>query len=89
MAAVEENPPACTAEPAACSFVTADRHRRQRVTEQWCAGDDEQDAYAMAADRAADRALAKNYYEKLVSLAGNADTARPDLVAAKQYLASR
>lgn len=44
---------------------------------------------AKAADRAADRALAKNYYEKLVSLAGNADTARPDLVAAKQYLASR
>ena len=42
-----------------------------------------------AADRAADRALAKNYYEKLVSLAGNADTSRPDLVAAKQYLASR
>jgi len=28
-----------------------------------------------------------NYYEKLVSLAGNADTARHDLVAAKQYLA--
>ena len=44
---------------------------------------------AKAADRAADRALAKNYYEKLVSLAGNADTARPDLVAAKRYLASR
>lgn len=44
---------------------------------------------AKAADRAADRALAKNYYEKLVSLAGNADPARPDLVAAKQYLASR
>ena len=44
---------------------------------------------AKAADRAADRALAKNYYEKLVSLAGNADTSRPDLVAAKQYLASR
>lgn len=44
---------------------------------------------AKAADRAADRALAKNYYEKLVSLAGNADTSRPELVVAKQYLASR
>jgi hypothetical protein len=44
---------------------------------------------AKAADRAADRALAKNYYEKLVSLAGNADPARPDLIAAKQFLASR
>ena len=44
---------------------------------------------AKAADQAADRALAKNYYEKLVSLAGNADLVRPDLVAAKQYLASR
>ena len=44
---------------------------------------------AKAADRAADRALAKHYYEKLVSLAGNADPPRPDLVAAKQFLASR
>ncbi len=44
---------------------------------------------AKAADRAADRALAKHYYEKLVSLAGNADPPRPDLIAAKQFLASR
>jgi Tfp pilus assembly protein PilF len=44
---------------------------------------------AKAADRAADGALAKHYYEKLVSLAGNADPARPDLIAAKQFLASR
>jgi hypothetical protein len=44
---------------------------------------------AKAADRAADRALAKHYYEKLLSLAGNADPPRPDLIAAKQFLASR
>src|SRR4051812_33669936 len=44
---------------------------------------------AKAAAKANNRAQAKNYYEKLVSLAGSADTARPDLVAAKQYLASR
>ena len=44
---------------------------------------------AKAAEQAGDRAQAKRYYEKLVSLAGSADTARPDLVAAKQYLASR
>ena len=41
---------------------------------------------AMAADRAGDRARARSYYEKLVTLAGNADTARPDLIKAKQYL---
>src|SRR5216684_9073807 len=35
------------------------------------------------------RCRRRGYYEKLVSLAGNADTARPDLVAAKQYLASK
>ena len=44
---------------------------------------------ATAADRAGDRAQARSYYEKLVSLAGNADTARPDLIAAKQYLAGK
>lgn len=33
----------------------------------------------------ADRVHARSYYEKLVSLAGNADTARPDLIAAMQY----
>jgi predicted Zn-dependent protease len=44
---------------------------------------------AKAADRAGDRVQAKSYYEKLVSLAGNADTARPDLIAAKQYLAGK
>ena len=39
---------------------------------------------AWVADRA-DRVHARSYYEKLVSLAGNADTARPDLIAAMQY----
>ena len=44
---------------------------------------------AKAAFRAGDGAQAKSYYEKLLALAGNADTARPDLVAAKQYLAGK
>jgi tetratricopeptide (TPR) repeat protein len=38
-----------------------------------------------AAERAGTRAQAKSYYEKLVALAANGG--RPDLVAAKQYLA--
>jgi predicted Zn-dependent protease len=42
---------------------------------------------AKAAERAGDRVQAKSYYKKLVSLAGSADSVRPDLVAAKQYLA--
>jgi len=44
---------------------------------------------ATAADRVGDRARARSYYEKLVTLAGNADTARPDLIAAKQYLTGK
>jgi Tfp pilus assembly protein PilF len=44
---------------------------------------------AMAADRAGDRGQARSYYTKLVSLAGSADTARPDLIAAKRYLAGK
>jgi tetratricopeptide (TPR) repeat protein len=44
---------------------------------------------ARAADRAGDRASARSYYEKLIALAGNADTARPDLIAAKQYLTGK
>jgi hypothetical protein len=43
---------------------------------------------AKAAERTGDRAQAKNYYEKLVLLAASADTLRPDLVAAKLYLAN-
>jgi len=42
---------------------------------------------AEAAKRIGDRAHAKNYYEKLVLLAGDGDTVRPDLVAARRYLA--
>src|SRR3954470_16025209 len=44
---------------------------------------------AKAAERAGDRAQAKSYYEKLVALAGQADGGRPDLVAAKRYLAGK
>jgi tetratricopeptide (TPR) repeat protein len=43
---------------------------------------------AKAAERAGDRAQAKNYYQKLISLEGSADTVRPDLVAAQQYVAN-
>jgi tetratricopeptide (TPR) repeat protein len=44
---------------------------------------------AKAAERAGDRAQAKSYYEKLVALAAQADGGRPDLIAAKQYLAGK
>ena len=44
---------------------------------------------AKAAEQAGDRAQAKSYYEKLVALAAQADGERPDLVAAKRYLAGK
>ena len=44
---------------------------------------------AKAAERIGNRAQAKSYYEKLVALTGNVGTARPDLAAAKQYLARK
>jgi Tfp pilus assembly protein PilF len=42
---------------------------------------------AKAAERAGDRGQAKRYYEKLLILAAEADGRRPDLIAAKQYVA--
>ena len=42
---------------------------------------------ARAAERLGDQAKAKVYYQKLTTLAGNADTVRPDLVAARAFLA--
>jgi tetratricopeptide (TPR) repeat protein len=42
---------------------------------------------AKAAERGGDRVQAKAYYEKLIALAAQADSARPDLAVAKQYLA--
>jgi tetratricopeptide (TPR) repeat protein len=42
---------------------------------------------AKAAERAGDRTQAKKYYEKLVALAFGAGSARPELLAARQYLA--
>ena len=42
---------------------------------------------AKAAERAGDRGQAKSYYEKLLILAAEADGGRPDLVAARQYIA--
>jgi tetratricopeptide (TPR) repeat protein len=44
---------------------------------------------AKAAERAGHRVQARSYYEKLVALAARADGERPDLVAAKQYLAGK
>jgi Tfp pilus assembly protein PilF len=43
---------------------------------------------AQAAERLGDRAKAKANYEKLVALAGNAGADRPELNAARKYLAS-
>jgi Tfp pilus assembly protein PilF len=44
---------------------------------------------AKAAERAGDRMQAKGYYEKLVSLVGDAEGARPELLTAKRYLAGQ
>ena len=41
---------------------------------------------AKAAERLGDQAKAKDYYQKLTTLAGNADTVRPDLAAARAFL---
>ena len=40
-----------------------------------------------AAERLGDQAKAKDYYQQLTTLAGNADTIRPDLAAARAFLA--
>src|SRR4249919_3323900 len=40
---------------------------------------------AKAAERLGDQAKAKDYYQKLTTLAGNADTVRPDLAAARAF----
>ena len=42
---------------------------------------------AQAAERLGDKAKAKDYYQRLTSLANNAGTARPALVAAREFLA--
>jgi tetratricopeptide (TPR) repeat protein len=44
---------------------------------------------AKAAERLGHREQARTYYEKLVTLASNADGERPDLVTAKEFLAAR
>ena len=44
---------------------------------------------AKAAERAGDRVQAKIYYEKLVALAAQGDGGRPDLAAARRYLAEK
>ncbi|HEY6994332.1 MAG TPA: hypothetical protein VH397_11525 [Xanthobacteraceae bacterium] len=43
---------------------------------------------AKAAQRLGDKAKAKQYFQKLTALASNADTVRPDLAAARQFLAT-
>jgi len=40
---------------------------------------------ARAAEQAGDKAKARNYHAKVVELAGNADTARPEVVSAKSF----
>jgi Tfp pilus assembly protein PilF len=42
---------------------------------------------AKAADRLGDKAKAKDYFQKLTALAISADTVRPDLAAAREFLA--
>jgi tetratricopeptide (TPR) repeat protein len=42
---------------------------------------------AMAADKLGDKAAARENYQKLVALTASADTERPEIVAAKKYLA--
>jgi tetratricopeptide (TPR) repeat protein len=44
---------------------------------------------AKASERAGDRTQARNYYEKLVSLAGAADPVRSEVVTARQYLSDQ
>jgi len=43
---------------------------------------------AMAAEKLGDKATARDNYQKLVALAAHADTERPEVAAAKKYLAS-
>jgi tetratricopeptide (TPR) repeat protein len=43
---------------------------------------------AKSAQRSGDKAKAKEYFQKLTALAGNAGTSRPDLVTARQFLVS-
>jgi tetratricopeptide (TPR) repeat protein len=43
---------------------------------------------AQASERLGDKVKGKDYYQKLVSLARNADTVRPELAAARKFLAT-
>jgi predicted Zn-dependent protease len=43
---------------------------------------------ARAAESVGDREAARNNYQQLVTLTANADTERPEMTAAKKYLAS-
>jgi hypothetical protein len=43
---------------------------------------------ARAAEAAGDRAKATTYYKQLLEIAKDADTERPELVAAKKYVAA-
>jgi uncharacterized protein HemY len=42
---------------------------------------------AKAADRLGEKTMAKDYFQKLTALASGADTVRPDLAAAREFLA--
>jgi uncharacterized protein HemY len=43
---------------------------------------------ARAADQLGDKAKAKEYYQKLTNIASNPDFVRPDLAAARKFLAT-
>ena len=43
---------------------------------------------AMAAEKLGDKAKAKENYQKLIALGANADSERPELSAAKKFVAS-
>jgi tetratricopeptide (TPR) repeat protein len=63
------------------AFETSEKHDPNRFRGLYGAG--------KAAALAGDQAKAKSYYEKLVVLAQNADTERPELIEAKAFLAKK
>jgi len=63
------------------AFETSEQHDPNRFRGLYGAG--------KAAAMAGDQAKAKSYYEKLVVLLQNADTERPELKEAKEFLAKK
>ena len=63
------------------AFGTSEKHDPNRFRGLYGAG--------KAAAQAGDQAKAKSYYEKLVVLAQNADTERPELIEAKTFFGEK